>query len=220
MKLIVSALFFFFVCAATAQEVETYEETFTFSNGSHPALAISIPYGSVAIAEKIIRSELKDWDGTYDNKNNEFSTLQASLKGMGGKPFDAYCRVIQFNDKTTKILLAIDLGGAYLDAKIHKTQFAFLEEKFKKIGVKIAVESLNQVLENEQKVLRKMEREKEEHLSNMADAQKAIENYKEKIKQAEQRIAENEKGAEKKRDEIKTQNEKIKEIEERKSKLK
>lgn len=207
-------------CNAWGQEVKTTSETFTFSNGPHPSLSVAIPYGNVAIAEKMVRSELKDWEGKYDSKNNEFQTIQATLKGMGGKAFDAYCRVIQFNETTVKIILAVDLGGAYMDAKEHKTQFEYLEEKFKKIGIKVGEESINQELETEQRVLRKLEREKEDHLSNVSDAKKAIENYKEKIKQAELKIEQNEKGAEKKTDEIKAQGEKIEQINQRKKGLK
>lgn len=203
-----------------SQAIESSEENYSFTTGSQPAIIVTIPFADEKIAEKFLKAEMKDWGRDFDIDKGEFRSKQGTIKAMGGKAFDAYCHIFPGRDQSIKIAIAIDLGGAYMNKRDHKSQYEVMQDKMEKLAFKIAIESIEEELNREAKVLRKLEKEKEEHISNVASSKKNIEEYQERIKQAEQRIKENEEGTEKKKGEIEEQNKKIEGIADRKKRLK
>src|SRR4051812_8275370 len=97
-----------------AQEVKTNEENVSFTNGSHNAIVVTIPYGNKDIVEKALKSEMKDWGGKFNSSKGELQTTGSSSKAMGDKPYDGYAKIVSDNADEVKVAFAVDLGGAYL----------------------------------------------------------------------------------------------------------
>ena len=137
MKKILFSLFAFsLINFSFSQEIKLSEESQFFNIGSKNSIVVSIPYGVKDIVEKELRRELKDWDGKYDSGKGEFFTIQASTKTMGGKPFDAYAKIITESDNSMKVAFAIDLGGAFLSSREHGAQYKAMSEMIKDFAKK------------------------------------------------------------------------------------
>jgi len=199
-----------------AQEISVKEENVSFSNGSHNALVVTIPYGNKEVVEKELKSELKDWGGKYSSSKGEMTTSQSSFKAMGDKPFDGYAKILDGGENSIRVAFAIDLGGAYLENRHHAAQFSAMKSRIEKFAHKAATASIDGELEIETKVMKGLEKEKTEMTETIEESKKDIEDYKKKIEEAEQRITDNESGVVKKDEEIKAQAEKMAAIEAKK----
>jgi septal ring factor EnvC (AmiA/AmiB activator) len=204
---------------SVAQEIKTTEENVSFSNGSHNAIVVTIPYGNKDAVESALKSEMKDWGGKYNSSKGEYTAMQASMKAMGDKLFDGYAKIIEGGDMI-KVAFAVDLGGAYMDSRQHSLQFKVIQERAKKFAAKAATNSIDDELEKEAKVLKSMESDKKDMEKSIESSKSDIEDYKKKIADAEQKIKENESALSKKGDEISAQSSKIQEIEKRKKGIK
>lgn len=205
MKFILLATTTLLAITTFSQEVKTDEKNVDFSNGKHNAIIITIPYGKKDIVEKELKSELKSWDGKYNNSKGEMTTAGSSFKAMGDKPFDSYAKVIMDNDEEVQVAVAVDLGGAYLESKMHGSQFKAIQERLKKFGVEAAHSSLDDQIDIEGKKLRELNGNKADMEKTIENAKKDIENYKQKIADAEQKIKDNEAAITQKEGEITTQ---------------
>ncbi len=203
-----------------AQEISIKEENISFSNGSHNAIVVTIPYGNKETVERELKSELKDWGGKYNSSKGEMTTKTSSMKSMGSKPFDGYARIMDGGDNYIRVAFAIDLGGAYLDSRQHASQYAAMKERIQKFASKGASSSIEAELAVEAKVLKELEENKSDMQKSIESSKKDIEDYKKKIEEAEQKIKDNEAGINKKEEEIKTQSAKIGTIEDKKKSVK
>lgn len=199
-----------------AQEVKVSEENVSFSNGSHNAIVVTIPYGNRDIVEKELKSEMKDWGGKYSGGKSEMNTTQSSLKSMGDKYFDGYARILEGGSNYLKVAVAVDLGGAYLDSRQHGSQYNALKKRLESFASRASMASIDGELEAEGKILKDMEKEKVEMEKTIESSKKDIEDYQKKIAEAEQRIKDNETGIAKKTEEIGVQTTKIGDVEKKK----
>lgn len=197
-------------------EVKVTEENYSFSVGSKNCIIVTVPYGKMDIVEKELKNELKDWGGKYNSSKGEYTAMQASVKSMGAKPFDAYARPFASGD-VVKVAVAIDLGGAFLSSNAHGAQFTAMKEKLKAFAVRAGKECVAEELKAEQKVLAGYEKEQKDLEKDKETLLKSIEDYKKKISDAEKKIEENTSNQSKKKEEITKQNEKLGEVEKKKN---
>jgi len=197
-------------------EVKVSEETQPFSVGSKNSIVVTIPYGKTDIAEKALKSELKDWNGKYNSSKGEYTTMQASFKAMGPKAFDAYARIISTGD-VVKVAVAVDLGGAYLTSREHKAQYDAMVDRLKAFAIKTGKECVAEELKAEQKVLSTLEKEQKDLEKEKESMLKSIEDYKKKISETENKIGENTSNQSKKKEEITKQTEKISAVDKKKN---
>lgn len=202
-----------------SQEIKTTEETVAFTNGSHNAIVVTIPYGNKEIVESELKSEMKDWGGKYNSSKGEYTAMQASMKAMGEKMFDGYAKIIEGGD-AIKVAFAVDLGGAFMDSRQHALQFKVIQERAKKFAAKAATGSVDEELAKEAKILKTMESDKKDLEKSIESSKSAIEDYKKKIADAEQKIKDNESALSTKGEEIATQTSKIQEVEKKKKAIK
>jgi septal ring factor EnvC (AmiA/AmiB activator) len=202
-----------------AQEIKATNESVSFNNGSHPAVVVTIPYANKEMVEKALKSEMKDWGGKYDNSKGEFMAMQASMKAMGDKYFDGYAKIIESGNEI-RVAFAVDLGGAYMDIKEHSAQWKVIEERAKKFAAETAMESIEDEISAEAKILKEMEKQQSEMESDIESSKKDIEDYKKRIAEEEQQIKDNESNIAKKKEEIATQSKKLEEIEKKKKSIK
>ncbi len=202
-----------------AQEIKVTNESVTFNNGSHPAVVVTIPYAKKELVEKALKGEMKDWGGKYDNSKGEYMAMQTSMKAMGDKYFDGYAKIIE-NGSEIRVAFAVDLGGAYMDSREHSAQWKVIEERAKKFATKTAMESIEDEISAEAKILKEMEKQQSEMESDIESSKKDIEDYKKRIAEEEQQIKDNESNIAKKKEEIAAQSKKLEEVEKKKKSIK
>ena len=217
MKQLFTLLLTAFSLGALAQgEVKVSEEHYAFSTGSKNSIIVTIPYGKLDIVEKELKEELKGWGGKYNSSKGEYTSMQATMKSMGAKPFDAYARPFS-SGETVKVAFAIDLGGAYLSSSQHGAQFTAMKERVKDFAVKAAKACIAEEMKAEQKILTGFEKDQKDLEKEKETLLKSIDDYKKKISDAEKKIEENINNQTKKKEEITNQTAKVGEIEKKKN---
>lgn len=217
MKHLFTSLFTFSYFALLAQNTVTVrEENNNFSVGSKNSIVVNIPYGSIGVVEKALKSELKDWDGKFNTSKGEYTSLQAKLKVMGDKPFDAYAKIINSGD-LIKVAVAIDLGGAFMTSDQHGAQFSEMREVLRKFAIETAQECVDEDFKMESKKLEGFEKEQKDLEKEKENLLNAIDDYRKRISEAEKKIEENMTNQSSKKTDISTQSQKVKEIEKKKN---
>lgn len=188
-------------------------------NGSHDGYVVTIPYGDKKMIEKELKDELKSWKGSYKDKDFIFVD-DCKLKEMGKNTFDVYAKVEDIAEGGATVSLAIDLGGAFLNAGDHGAQFKIIEKKLYAFGVKAAKNVVAEDVKAEEKILKEREKELEDLVKAKEQSEKDIQDYQEKIKKAEEDIKKNETEQGDKEKEIATQKEKVQEVIKKKEAIK
>lgn len=200
-------------------EVMITEGNESFSTGSHNTLIITIPYGQKDIVEKELKSTFKDWKGKVSGKD-ELSMIQGSTKALKKKTFDAYGKVKVEGDGTVKALVAVDLGGAYLNSKDHGEQFSAIKADLQSFAVRSGQECVDIEIKAAEKVLAGFQKEQKDLEKEKEKLEESIVEFKKKIAEAEKNIEENGVKQETKTEEIKTQTKTVGEIEAKKKAIK
>jgi len=217
MKHLIASLFTLVGFALFAQNTVTVsEENTNFSVGSKNSIVVNIPYGSMDVIEKALKSELKDWDGKYNSSKGEYTSMQAKLKEMGDKPFDAYAKIFTSGD-VIKVAFAIDLGGAFMTSNQHSAQFNEMRAVVKKFAMETAKECVEEDLKAETKKLESAEKDQKDLEKEKENLLNSIDDYRKKINEAEKKIEENMTNQSNKKSEISAQAQKVKEIEKKKN---
>lgn len=166
------------------------------------AMTVSVYESSLETVERAFKAELKKFGGKMTSKKEVFIDDALSDK-MGPNTFDVYARLEADKDgKTVKIYLAIDLGGAFLEASKHPEQFQYISDWLKQFAIQTTKASIDEQVKETDKQFKGLERDMEKLKSDKKDLEKSIEDYKEKIKKAESDIEKNTKDQENKKDEI------------------
>lgn len=212
MKNILSLLFVLITVFTFAGSIEIDEKNVSFSAGSKNAIVVKIPHVSKDFMEKKIKEEVKNWDGKYNSSKGEFSSTQGKISEMGEKMFDGYAKIIEEKDGFVFVAFAFDLGGAYLTSSDHKEQFNAISRRIKEFAINSSKDSVAEELKDQEKVLKSLNKEQENLVSDKVSLEKSIEEYTKRIEEAKKKIEENIKNQETKKNEIKTQETKVNEV--------
>lgn len=191
------ASFICFICfgvQVNAQDLRVTEVLESMSKGNQKGLAIEIP----EVSEEFLFKECKDWIEAFkgktktDKKNNEIFSDDAFMKEVSANTFDLYAKVIN-KGKVQKLVLFVDLGGAYLNTQMHPDKYKIFESRLLEFGKSVVKNNFKQKLEEAEKVLKTLEKEKKDLLEDESKSLKNIEDCKSTIKKEEENIAANKK---------------------------
>ncbi|MFN5417484.1 MAG: coiled-coil domain-containing protein [Flavobacteriia bacterium] len=219
-NLFLSLLAFVSITVFAQNDVRLSEEIQSFALGSKNSIVVTIPYGNKDIIEKQLKSELKDWNGKFDSKGDEYTMTQGTTKFMGPKPFDAFARIITVSEGNFKVAFAIDLGGAYLSSREHSEQFKAMTERITQFAKETGMKCVETELEKNKDDLSDLEKTQRGLEKDKKNLEEDIEDYKRKIAEAENKIKENVSNQDKQKASIKTQQEKVAETERKMKSLK
>lgn len=189
-------------------------------SGSKPSLQVSIPFADYDIVEKILKKELKDFNGKLDNKKNEYFVSLGEAKDLGKKQFDVYAKIIGSKDSPISVCWSIDLGGAYMDKSTHSDQYSFFKKRIEKFATEAAEASVDKQVEAEKEILKDLQREKEKLIKEQENLKSDIEDLKKKITEKESDIQKAKAKEDTKKTEISSQENKLKTVERRKEQIK
>ncbi|MEZ4922299.1 MAG: hypothetical protein R2780_03935 [Crocinitomicaceae bacterium] len=181
------------------------KETNVNIEGAKNGFEIEIPYADKKTVEKELKDLFKSWKGSYSEKKDVMKADDCIDKNMGENTFDVYGTVVQNGEEGSKVLVAIDLGGAYLNSKDHSNQFKVMEQELKTWGIKTATVYVEEMEKKEEKVLDDKKKELEDLEKDQKKKEEEIEDYKKRIEENEKAIEQSKKDQETKKEEIKTQ---------------
>jgi hypothetical protein len=206
-----------------SQKISVSDVTTDFSigiAGPKPGLQVSIPFGDMDVVEKLLKKELKDFNGKLDDKKNEYFVSLGEIKELGKKQFDVNAKIIGSKDNPISVIWAVDLGGAYMDKSVHAEQYGVFKKRLEKFAVAASEASIDKQIEEEKSVLGELLREKEKLVKEQNDLKSDIEDLKKKITEKESDIQKAKSKEETKKTEVSTQENKLKTVEKRKEQIK
>ncbi|MFK8039477.1 MAG: hypothetical protein AB8B74_14385 [Crocinitomicaceae bacterium] len=161
-------------------------------NLTENGLFLSVPYGDKKMFDKALKDELKDWKGKITNKEFYFAD-DCKLKEIGENTFDAYAKVEDITKGGVIISVQLDLGGAYLNSKVHPAEYKVFEKRLYDFAVSTSKDIIEDEAKAQEKVMQKQEDELEDikgELEKQGDliiaANKAIAAAKDAIKKQEE----------------------------------
>ncbi len=201
-----------FGLTSIAQKIEVRESSENIGGGSNNALTVTVIAKSKDDVQDAMRSFFKDLDGKTSSSKGEYKGDDCKIKAMGENTFDIYGKVEEIKGEGFKMIIAVDLGGAFMSASQHKDQFKIMKEKVYDLAVKIQKNSIGSDLKDAEKLLEKMEDQQKDLEKEKKDLEGDIEDYKKKIADAENKIKENASNQEKKKEEIGGQKKVVEEV--------
>ncbi len=188
-----------------AQKISVKESKEKVGDGSNNALVVSIYEADASDIEKEWKSLMKKYDAKVSTKDGVFAD-NAMISSLGGNnPIDVYAKVEKVKDGENKLIVAFDLGGAYLSSSQHSSQFKEAKNMVSDFAIKVTKEAIAGQLKVAEKVLNKLEDNHKDLVDDQKDLEKNIEEYKAKIKKAEEDIIQSKNDQEKKKQEIEAQ---------------
>jgi hypothetical protein len=188
-------------------EIKVREENEKFTHGSQNALTVTIYENESDAIDKEFKSLMKDFG--YDKQNadgNHHFYDNVKFKDLGNNPVDVYTRLDKGkDDKTVKLSVAFDLGGAHMSSSQHKDKYEYFKKMMHEFATKLTKEAVNEQLKAANKVLSDLESKQSSLEKDNKGLEDDIKDYNDKIKKAQDDIAKNKTDIETKKKEIETQ---------------
>ncbi|HYG53042.1 MAG TPA: hypothetical protein VD905_19215 [Flavobacteriales bacterium] len=200
------------------KKIEVREGSDNLGGGNHPSLTVMayIKDGDKLLDE--FRHKMKD-HGAKVKTGKELFADDAEWKAFGANAFDAYAKVEEVKGEGFKLIVGVDMGGAWMSPSQHSEQTRLFKQMLKEIAVKASKDEVSDEVRTQEKLLEKeMDQQKDLEKKN-ADLKSDIEDYKKKIATAENDIKTNEENQVKKKEEIEKQKEVVRLAKEKLSKI-
>jgi flagellar biosynthesis GTPase FlhF len=216
-KLILSILSICFVLSLSAQKTKVEEKRENIGDGVNNALVVTIYSADLGNVEKEWKKKMKSSKAKVSGKKEIFAD-NAELPYISDNPIDVYARIEQ-KQGNVFMVVAYDLGGAYLNSSAHKTQYKAAEKMIYDFAVELSKLCIGEDLEDAEKVLKNKNKELERLQSENEGLHKDIERYEEQIAKAKKEVEDNVKDQENKVKEIEEQQKSVSGIEEQLKKV-
>jgi hypothetical protein len=217
-KIVLSIMLSAPVAVFAQKKIEVKEGSDNLNGGSHPSLTVMayIKDGDQLLKE--FKDKMKD-HGAKVKTGKEYFADDAEWKAFGDHPFDAYAKVEEVKGEGFKLIVGVDMGGAWMSSSQHGEQTRLFKQMLKEIAIKASKDEVGDEVRDQEKLLEKeMDQQKDLEKKN-ADLKSDIEDYKKKISNAENDIKTNEDNQKKKKEEIEKQKEVVKVVKEKLSKI-
>ena len=188
-----------------ADKVKVSESRENIGGGNNNALVITIYEANPDDVLKEFKSIMKDYNAKVSNKDGVLFGDNAVIKKMGNNTIDIWAKVDKVKDGESKLVVAFDLGGAFLNSSDHKEQFKVAKEIVENFAIKMQKDAIQEQLNIASKLLEKETDQQKDLEKKNSDLKDDIKNYQEKIKKAEDDIKKNEDDQVKKKAEMATQ---------------
>ena len=206
-KIIISLSLLLCAGFTNAQTISVGEQPATFSVGTQNAITSTIYNCTKEDAIDKWKSYLKD----FKNEKVKFDKDElfgdnVLIKEWGNNPVDVYTKFEENTDaKTVKIMVAYNLGGAFLSSSTDAVKYESAQKMVKEFAVKTSKFPLEEKLKAAQKLLEKMSDDQKDLESKNKNLNNDIEGYQNKISKAQDDIKSNETDQQKKKTEIEAQ---------------
>jgi hypothetical protein len=200
-KGVLSILSLCFVLSLSAQKTKVEEKRENIGDGVNNSLVVTIYSANVDDAAKEWKKKMKSGKAKISGKKEIFAD-NAELPYISDNPIDVYARFEQKKDDVYMVV-AYNLGGAFLNSSDHKTQYKAAEKMIYDFAVELSKMCIEDDLGDAEKGLKTMNKDLERLKSDNEGLHKDIQRYEEQIEKAKTEVEDN----------VKEQEEKVKEIE-------
>jgi hypothetical protein len=190
---------------ASAQKIKVEEERMTIGGGKNPCLIVTIYEASEDDINSGWKSIMKGFNGKVSSKDGGHMADNVVIKDLSNNTCDVYYKVEKVSDKEHKLIVSVNLGGAFMNGSDHSTQTNYFKKLMLDFATKTSKEAIDDELKDAQKALSKLESAEASLVKDQDGLKKDIENYKSKIKRAEDDISSNNTDQGKKKSDIEAQ---------------
>jgi hypothetical protein len=173
-----------------AQTVSVKEEMVAIDGISRNSLTVMIKDATTDDVKKAWKKQLKDLKGKVNDKTIIFGD-DCQSKSMGDNTFDVYSLVEEATDEGVKLVVAFDLGGAYLSTADHPEKYPAAEAIVKGFAVDQAKEAVSLEIGTTEKIIKEFEKDFAGLEKDKKKLEKDIEDYEKKIVEAKEAIEKN-----------------------------
>ncbi|HXP51526.1 MAG TPA: hypothetical protein VN922_16335 [Bacteroidia bacterium] len=219
-KLTILATVLLFSALSWGQKIQVHEQMEDIGGGKNNALVVTIYGADEGDVEKAWKSMMKDYGAKVSSeKGGIMKGSNAIIKEMGDKPIDLYAR---FDTKKEEIelVVAFDLGGAYLSSSAHADKYKVAEKIMHDFGVKMTAEAITEKQKTQQKALDKLTSQEKDLEKENKNLNSDIDDYQNKIKKAQDAIVKNKDEQAKKQTEISNQQKVVEELDKKAKEVK
>jgi chromosome segregation ATPase len=187
MKKILILPAFIISLSAFSQSISVKEGNEKFSTGSQNAVVTTIYENNANDVINEWKKILKDFKNEkVKEDNNEVFGDNIIVKDWGNNPVDFYTKFEENKSaKTVKMMVAVDLGGAYLSSSGDKSKYNFVEKMVKDFAVKQTKAPLEEAVKDAEKLLAKKEDQQKDLEKDNKNLHDDIIDYNAKIRKAE-----------------------------------
>lgn len=193
------------------RKIKVHEENEKFSTGSNNSLVATIYESTPDEIEKAWKKLMKDYNAKMSMKKEMFAD-DASIKDLSPNTCDVYAFVRKISDEENEIVVAIDLGGAYLSSSEHSSKYKVMQKIIYDFAVQTSIDAIKEKQKIAEKVLGGIEKAKQDLIKENERLASQIEDYKNKISKAESDIEKNKSLAADKDKELENQQKVVDEI--------
>ena len=155
--------------------------------------------------EKEWRSKMKSYDAKVSSKDEIFAD-NALIKTISDNTCDVYARIEKgSNDNEMKLTVGFLLGETWLSSSSNATAYKAAEVMVKEFAKKMTQDALGDKVKEQQKILDKLQNEKQDLEKKNKNLNNDIADYQAKIKKAQDDIKSNEDEQSKKKSEVEAQ---------------
>ncbi|HNV96619.1 MAG TPA: hypothetical protein PKG63_09110 [Bacteroidales bacterium] len=191
MKNLFFILAFFAANFSFAQySIKVKESKEDIGGGKNKCLTVTIYETTTDEVEKAWEKLMKSYDAKVSSKKEIFAD-NALIKDLTNNTVDVFAKSVKKSDNEIEFIVAVDLGGAFLNSSEHSSPFKAMEKIVRNFAKKATLDGLDNKLNAQQKVFDKRQKEFDGLVKEKEKLEKEIENYKEKIKKAEDDIKKN-----------------------------
>ncbi len=189
---ILTLVLLLFVTSVTfgQRKIKVHEERESIGSGSNSALVATIYESSIDEIEKSWKKLMKDYNAKVAMKKEIFAD-DATIKDLSSNTVDVYSFVRKAGDDEFEIVVAVDLGGAYLSSSEHSSKYKIMEKIVKEFAVQSTLDAIKEKQKAAAKILLGFTKEKDDLVRDKERLEKQIEDYKSKISDAEKSIEKN-----------------------------
>ncbi len=196
---------FGFVLHAQKIKISVDEKNSKIGDGSHNCLVVIIYDASKDDIEKEWRSKMKSYDAKVISKDEIFAD-NALIKTISDNTCDVYARIEKgSNDNEMKLTVGFLLGETWLSSSSNATAYKAAEVMVKEFAKKMTQDALGDKVKEQQKILDKLQNEKQDLEKKNKNLNNDIADYQAKIKKAQDDIKSNEDEQSKKKSEVEAQ---------------
>lgn len=194
------------------QKIQVHEASEDIGSGKNNALIVTVYGMEESDLEHDWKSLMKDYGAKVSSiKGGGMKAENATIKDISTKPIDVYVRFDVKKDGI-ELVVAFDLGGAYLSSSAHPDKYKVAEKILHDFGVKETSGAINDKLKVQQKALDKLNSQEKDLEKDNKNLNSDIEDYQNKIKKAQDNIVKNKDEQAKKQTEISNQTKVVDEL--------
>ena len=219
MRTFMSMLFLFLSFSLVAQyKIKVRESEEKIGGKKNPCLVVNIYEASKNEVEKSWEKKMKLFDAKFSAKSEMIAT-NAMIKELGNKTLDIYAQAIEKNQNEIELIVAVDLGGAFMNAKNHGYQYRFFEKLLNDFARQLTIDALDNKIKEQEKIVDKNQSELEKMQKQKEKLESDVKLYKKRIAETENEISKNIQEQAEQQKKIDTENKILEEIKQRRNKI-